>query len=168
MRRRHVASRRTRGPPNDRRHRARTRCDPLVFIKDRHLAAPLRGPVPGVLLHIRARSFSTVPALLSATASLCLRQIGRPCAPMNTHANGGGSVQLGSIRNPDLRPSTRTLRPLDLRHHYVQRHRRIPDRASDVRRTQEHATNFWGNLKSCSSHSSMWSGRSCRGGEVNE
>jgi hypothetical protein len=41
---------------------------------------------------------------LSAPRSLGLRHPDRSCAPINTHLNGGGSVQLGSIRNPDPQP----------------------------------------------------------------
>jgi hypothetical protein len=41
-------------------------------------------------------------APLNGTALFCLRPFARLFAPINTHVNGGGSVQLGSIRNPDL------------------------------------------------------------------
>jgi hypothetical protein len=41
---------------------------------------------------------------LNAAVPPCLRHTARSYAPMNTHANGGGSVQLGSIRNPDRLP----------------------------------------------------------------
>jgi len=71
----------------------------------------------------------------NATTPLCLRRIGRSPTPMNTHVNGGGSVQLGSIRNPDS-PTVNTATPAaPIYRHRLHRHRRIPDRASDVRPT---------------------------------
>jgi hypothetical protein len=55
----------------------------------------------------RHRNFhpESLNIIFSAPAPLCLRHTGRFPVSMNTHAKAGGSVQPGSIRDPDLRPS---------------------------------------------------------------
>ena len=72
---------------------------------------------------------------LNGLVPLCLRHIGRSCTSMNTHVNGGGSVQLGSIRNPDPGRSDDDSDLMRSPLRRAQRDWRIPDRAPDVRPT---------------------------------
>jgi Putative transposase len=95
--------------PNGHHQARRTRCDHLQFTASLGPTARSGGPVRSVPFHSGTTGRNRSDQL-SALASPCLRHSDRSCAPMNAHANGRGSVQLGSIRNPDWLPSTRPRR----------------------------------------------------------